>query len=255
MSNCLVSLSPEMKASQAVKHALALRSAWVLCNYHYFFQLYLTAPNMSGYLIDLFADRVRKQALKIMFKSWVESSFFFLQIMSSYGRHFANSFCHTHVTANCHLLSKGQRTNWNLPWIRYQVRLAIPQKYSSKALKLFIRGLFRMISKFGLNYILLEWALSQLSFYVLPYNAVCDGRLVLSLWWQYTASFIRLFCLQKSPLLNMIFKFCFSRVHSRCYAIVTGYAILFSHTSSLVWRHFVKLWNFPCEPDTELIDS
>jgi len=72
MSNCLVSLSAELKKSNAVKHALALRSAWVLCNYHYFFQLYLTAPNMSGYLIDLFAERVRKQALKIMFKSWVE---------------------------------------------------------------------------------------------------------------------------------------------------------------------------------------
>ncbi|XP_065066253.1 leukocyte receptor cluster member 8 homolog isoform X1 [Rhopilema esculentum] len=70
MSNCLVSLSTELKQSQAVKHALALRSAWVLCNYHYFFQLYLTAPNMSGYLIDLFAERVRKQALKIMFKSY-----------------------------------------------------------------------------------------------------------------------------------------------------------------------------------------
>ena len=72
MSNCLVSLSGELKKSDAVQHALALRSAWVLCNYHSFFQLYLTAPNMSGYLIDLFAERVRKQALKIMFKSWVE---------------------------------------------------------------------------------------------------------------------------------------------------------------------------------------
>ena len=95
MSNCLVSLSAELKKSDAVTHALSLRSAWVLCNYHSFFQLYLTAPNMSGYLIDLFAERVRKQALKIMFKSWVEvyllsiSCFTYVYLIVRF-----SSFCH-----------------------------------------------------------------------------------------------------------------------------------------------------------------
>jgi len=42
-----------------------------LSNYHTFFQLYLSAPNMSGYLLDLFVQRERVQALKAMVKSWV----------------------------------------------------------------------------------------------------------------------------------------------------------------------------------------
>ncbi len=84
MSSCLASLTQEMKKSEAVQHALAIRSAWALCNYHSFFQLYLAAPNMSGYLLDLFTDRVRRKALKILLKSWVANLiFFFIHVLFS----------------------------------------------------------------------------------------------------------------------------------------------------------------------------
>ncbi|XP_047384685.1 leukocyte receptor cluster member 8 isoform X6 [Sciurus carolinensis] len=67
----LAYLTRDLKADPCVAHALALRAAWALGNYHRFFRLYCHAPCMSGYLVDKFADRERRSALKAMIKTYV----------------------------------------------------------------------------------------------------------------------------------------------------------------------------------------
>lgn len=64
----------EMKAYLCMSHALALRAAWALGNNHRFFRLYCLAPCMSGYLVDKFADRQHKTALKAKIKTSALSS-------------------------------------------------------------------------------------------------------------------------------------------------------------------------------------
>lgn len=69
MNDALADLNAEDKKDHAVKHALALRSALALGNYHRFFSLYLESPNMGAYLMDMFVDRERLSALAAICKA------------------------------------------------------------------------------------------------------------------------------------------------------------------------------------------
>jgi SAC3 family protein LENG8/THP3 len=69
MNDALADLTPADKSDLAVKHALDVRSALALGNYHRFFQLYLDTPNMGAYLMDMFVDRERLSALACICKT------------------------------------------------------------------------------------------------------------------------------------------------------------------------------------------
>lgn len=66
----LVYLTAALRADECVSHALSLRAAWALGNFHRFFQLYRRAPRMASYLIDKFVERERMIALRALFKTY-----------------------------------------------------------------------------------------------------------------------------------------------------------------------------------------
>ncbi|KKY21534.1 putative sac3 ganp domain protein [Phaeomoniella chlamydospora] len=70
MNDVLADLTPADKTDGAVKHALDVRSALALGNYHRFFQLYLATPNMGAYLMDMFVGRERLAALSRICKAY-----------------------------------------------------------------------------------------------------------------------------------------------------------------------------------------
>jgi hypothetical protein len=63
LNDALADLTTAEKADKAIKHALDVRSALALGNYHRFFQLYNETPNMGAYLMDMFVGRERLAAL------------------------------------------------------------------------------------------------------------------------------------------------------------------------------------------------
>jgi len=71
LNTVLMDLTAADRVDESIKHALDVRTAWALNNYHRFFQLYLNAPKMAGYLMDKFVGRIRKAALKSTIKAYV----------------------------------------------------------------------------------------------------------------------------------------------------------------------------------------
>jgi hypothetical protein len=70
ITGLLSELSPEMREEEAIAHALEVRAAAALNNYHSLFRLYREAPNMGPYVIRLFIDRLRLAALRVMTKAY-----------------------------------------------------------------------------------------------------------------------------------------------------------------------------------------
>lgn len=74
----LKQLTAEERVHPAIRHALEVRTAVVLNNYHRFFALVHTAPNHGKYMMQLLFHRVRIRALQVMtdsFKPSLELSF------------------------------------------------------------------------------------------------------------------------------------------------------------------------------------
>jgi len=70
LNDVLADLTAAEKEEEAIKHALGVRSALALGNYHKFFRLYLDTPNMGAYLMDMFVVRERLAALSNICKAY-----------------------------------------------------------------------------------------------------------------------------------------------------------------------------------------
>ncbi|KAK3672090.1 hypothetical protein LTR78_008060 [Recurvomyces mirabilis] len=70
MNNVLADLTSADKQKPGVKHALQVRSALASGNYHRFFRLYLSAPFMGGYLLDMIIQRERLAAMAAMCRAY-----------------------------------------------------------------------------------------------------------------------------------------------------------------------------------------
>lgn len=70
MYTVLGSLTDEMRAQHAIRHALSVREAVFMNDYHRFFQLHAAAPNMAAYLMDTLVPSMRLRALRVICKAY-----------------------------------------------------------------------------------------------------------------------------------------------------------------------------------------
>ncbi|KKA30242.1 hypothetical protein TD95_005307 [Thielaviopsis punctulata] len=73
LNETIAKLTKQEKSTIPIKHALEVRSALALGNYHKFFRLYLDTPGMGGYLMDMFVGRERLAALCMMCRAYKPS--------------------------------------------------------------------------------------------------------------------------------------------------------------------------------------
>ncbi|KAJ3004654.1 hypothetical protein HKX48_001110, partial [Thoreauomyces humboldtii] len=66
-------LNEREKGGQSIKHALNVRTAIAIGDYHRLFLLYNTCPKMSMYLMDQFIERERFRAMKVMCRAYRET--------------------------------------------------------------------------------------------------------------------------------------------------------------------------------------
>ncbi|KAH7476210.1 Leukocyte receptor cluster member 8 [Phytophthora ramorum] len=70
MYHVLGMVTPKLRGDPAIAHALAVRQAVAMNDYHRFFKLYVDAPNMAGYLMDVMVPAIRLGALRAMCKAY-----------------------------------------------------------------------------------------------------------------------------------------------------------------------------------------
>ncbi|KAJ8575422.1 hypothetical protein ON010_g3799 [Phytophthora cinnamomi] len=70
MYHVLGMVTAKLRADPAIAHALAVRQAVAMNDYHRFFKLYVDAPNMAGYLMDVMVPAIRLSALRAICKAY-----------------------------------------------------------------------------------------------------------------------------------------------------------------------------------------
>ena len=66
IDQCLACIPHELRENPEIKHAMKIYVSWLTHDYSTFFNLYISTPNMGGYLIDMFVQRERLSALKVI---------------------------------------------------------------------------------------------------------------------------------------------------------------------------------------------
>jgi hypothetical protein len=124
LNNALADLTAAEKMDKAIKHALDVRSALALGNYHRFFQLYNETPNMGAYLMDMFVGRERLAALCNICRALV---FLVLSPMRTWS---SNPASGTNKTCRC--ASSPKSSTSSLTWRRHSSSLTMAARTSSK---------------------------------------------------------------------------------------------------------------------------
>ncbi|KAI9905254.1 hypothetical protein PsorP6_013889 [Peronosclerospora sorghi] len=70
MYTVLGMVTPKLRSELVIVHALSVRQAVAMNDYHLFFKLYVDAPNMAGYLMDVMVPAIRLSALRAMCKAY-----------------------------------------------------------------------------------------------------------------------------------------------------------------------------------------